>query len=308
VGAMIMAGVIATIRDGPFALVALCIMQMAFQISSGILLFYRREGWLAAIMLPAVMAGIGYIVVGDSWVGLLTICIGFACIVATVAGALRLTLTRGPNGNAAEPPLRLLVHTNLPALLPSVIYATLSAVFLLQAEGRYVLDRTDIAVAGAGLVIGMGILEYRAHTFEDQTRAAIHEVRYPSDFTRRGRWLLAKGVLICLAALSSLSALPLTFLYLTDDLSAASVAMGAAHVIIGGAYFVAFLLGNQAKVVQLCVAQAAALAVHPLGRFFLPAGQSALADVLLFAAAALLFLLILIALMSRGLRDVRQYS
>lgn len=307
VAATVTAGVIAMVMSAPVELVALCVMQMAFQIASGILLLYRREGWLGAIMLPAVVAGFAYIVIGDSRVGLLTICVGVACIAATVAGAFKLSLSRGKD-SVPEPPLRSLVRVNVRALLPSFVYAGLTAVFLLQAEGRYVLDRADIAVAGAGLVLGMGILEYRAHTFEDQTRAAIHQVRYPADFTRRGRWLLAKGALICLAALSALSALPLAFLYATDRLTDASVAMAAAHVIVGGAYFVAFLLANQAKMVHLCVAQAVALAVHPGGRFFLPAAHSALADVMLFAAAALLFFLILIALMSHGLRDVRQYS
>lgn len=307
-GVAMLAGVLTGLRDGPVELIVLCVMQVTFQVSSGILLFYRCEGWLGLIMMPAVMAGVAYIVIGDSVIGLLTLCVGFACIMACLAGALRLTLTRGPDGAAADPPLRLFARANLRAVLPWVLYSTLSAVFLLQAEARYVLDRTDIAVAGAGLVIGMGILEYRAHAFEDEARAAIRQVHYPSDFTRHGRWLLAKGLLICLGWLSVLSMLPLAFLLGKNDLTPASVAMGAAHVIIGGAYFVAFLLGNQAKVMQLCVAQAAALAVHPLGRFFLPTGDSALADVLLFATAALLFLLILIVLMSRDLRDVRQYS
>ncbi|MEW9553886.1 hypothetical protein [Nonomuraea sp. NPDC050783] len=306
-GAAVTGGVIAIARNGPALLIALCVMQMAFQVSSGILLFYRREGWLAVIMLPAVAAGLAYIIVGDSFVGLVAIWVGFMCIVATVAGAVRLTFMRDEE-IGAEPPLRALVEANARLLIPSLFYATLGALFLLQAEGRYVLDRTDIAVAGAGLVVGMGILEYRAHTFEDETRAAIGQVRYPSDFTRRGRWLLAKGVLICLAALAALSALPLGFLYVTGALTAASVAMAAAHVIVGGAYFVAFLLSNQAKMVHLCGAQAAALAVHPLGRLLLPPGHSALADVLLFAAAASVFLVILVVLMGRGLKDVRQYS
>ncbi|MEV0381984.1 hypothetical protein [Nonomuraea sp. NPDC050643] len=301
--AMVMASVIAIVRSGPVALVALCVMQMAFQIASGILLFYRRETWLGAMMMPAVVAGIAYIAIGESWVGLLAVCIGVVCIAGTVGAALLLTLDQGTD---AEPPLRTLVRPDLRAVFPSLLYATLTAVFLLQAEARYVLDRTDIAVAGAGLVLGMGVLEYRAHTFEDETRAAIREVCYPADFTRRSRWLLAKGVLICLATLSALAALPMAFLYVTRTLSEASLAMAAAHVTVGGAYFLAFLLANQAKVVLLCLAQGAALAVHPLGRLLLP-DDSALADVLLFLGAALLFFFVLLALMSRSLRDVKQY-
>ncbi|SEG73461.1 hypothetical protein SAMN05444920_10483 [Nonomuraea solani] len=311
--AMLMAGVIALVRNGPVALVALCVMQMAFQLASGILLFYRREIWLGVIMMPAVVAGIAYMGIGDSWVGLLAVCVGVVCIAGIVGAALLLTLAAGAHDAhddhdalAAEPPLRTLVRPDVRALLPSLLYATLTAVFLLQAEARYVLDRTDIAVAGAGLVLGMGVLEYRAHTFEDETRAAIREVVYPVDFTRRSRWLLAKGMLICLGTLATLTALPLAFLHFTHTLTEASVAMAAAHVTVGGAYFLAFLLANQAKVVHLCLAQGAALAVHPLGRFVLP-DHSALADVLLFLAAALLFFLVLLTLMSRSLRDVKQY-
>ncbi|SDI66031.1 hypothetical protein [Nonomuraea jiangxiensis] len=307
VAAMCMASVLALVRNGPVALVALCVMQMAFQIASGILLFYRREGWLAAMMLPAVMAGIAYIAIGDSRVGLLAVCVGVVCIAAVVGAALLLTLAAGGDPPAAEPPLRTLVRPDVRALLPSFLYALLTAVFLLQAEARYVLDRTDIAVAGAGLVLGMGVLEYRAHVFEDEARAAIRKVCYPAEFTRHSRRLLAKGVLICLATLSVLAALPLSFLYFTGTLSYESVAMAAAHVAVGGAYFLAFLLANQGKVVLLCLAQGVALAVHPVGRLLLPAGSPALADVLLFLGAASLFFVILLALMSRSLRDVKQY-
>ncbi|MGW5162050.1 hypothetical protein ACWEPN_41830 [Nonomuraea wenchangensis] len=305
-GATAMAGLLALAMGGPLALVALCVTQVAFQIASGMLLFYRRELWLGVIMLPAVIAGIAYIGLADRWVGLLAVCVGVVCVAGVVGAALLLTLAQGEPA-AAEPPLRRLSRSHLRGLLPALAWATLTALFLLQAEARYVLDRSDIAVAGAGLVLGMGLLEYRAHRFDDEARASVRDVCYPADFTRRGRWLVAKGLLTCLAALSVLSALPLVFLHVTGGITAESVTMAVAHVTVGGAYFVAFLLANQGKVIQLCLAQAAALAVHPTGRLLLPGGGSAQADVLLFAAAALLFLLILLVLMSRGLRDVRKY-
>ncbi|WP_336209636.1 hypothetical protein [Nonomuraea sp. LPB2021202275-12-8] len=305
--AVLTATVIATVRNGPVALVALCVMQMAFQIASGILLFYRREGWLAVMMLPAVVAGVAYIAIGDSWVGLLTVCMGVVCIAAIVGAAILLTMAEGRDEPAAEPALRTLIRVDIRGLLPSFLYSTLSAVFLLQAEARYVLDRTDLAIAGAGLVLGMGILEYRAHVFEDQTRAALRELCYPADFTSHTRRLVAKGLLICLGALAALSAVPLAFLWATHALSAASAAMAAAHVTVGGAYFLTFLLANQGKVAHLCVAQGLALAVHPGARLLLPGTQSALADVMLFLGAGLLFLVILLSLMLASLKDVRRY-
>ncbi|MFG1947735.1 hypothetical protein [Nonomuraea sp. NPDC048826] len=299
---------LALAMGAPVALVALCITQIAFQIASGILLFYRREAWLAAMMAPAVLAGIGYIGVADRFVGLLTVCLGVICVAAVVGAAMLLTLAPGADDEpAAEPPLRTLLRANLRGLPPAFLYSLLTALFLLQAEATYVLDRTDIAVAGAGLVLGMGVLEYRAHVFDDDARTAIRRVRYPAEFTSHGRWLLAKGVLGCLVTLAALSALPLAFLHATGRLSDASLAMAAAHVVVGAAYFVAFLLANQGKVRHLCAAQALALAVHPGARPLLPGTPTALADVLLFLLAGLVFFLVLLVLMASSLKDVQRY-
>lgn len=303
--AALTATVICLVRSGPVSLVVLCVMQMAFQIASGILLFYRCAGRLAAMMLPAVAAGLAYIAIGDSRAGLLTVTLGAVCIAAVVAAAVLLTLAEGRD--EPEPPLRTLVRAHLRGLLPAFLYSTLCALFLLQAEARYVLDRSDLAIAGAGLVLGMGVLEYRAHLFEDRARATLREVFYPAQFISSGRRLVAEGLLICVAALAALSAAPLAFLYATRALSAESAVMAAAHVTVGGAYFLTFLLANQGKVAHLCVAQGLALAVHPGARLLLPGAESALADVLLFLCAGLLFLVILLVLMVTGLRDVRRY-
>ncbi|MET8000789.1 hypothetical protein [Nonomuraea glycinis] len=305
--AMLTATVISMVRGGPVSLVALCVMQMAFQIASGILLFYRCEGRLAAMMLPAVAAGLAYVAVGDSRAGLLTVILGAICIAAIVTAAVLLTLAEGQDDPASEPPLRTLVRAHLRGLLPAFLYSTLCALFLLQAEARYVLDRSDLAIAGAGLVLGMGVLEYRAHLFEDRARATLREVFYPAQFISSGRRLVAGGLLACVAALAALSAVPLTYLYATQALSAESAVMAAAHVTVGGAYFLTFLLANQGKVAHLCVAQGLALAVHLGARLLLPGAESALADVLLFLCAGLLFLIILLVLMVTGLRDVRRY-
>ncbi|MEU8244828.1 hypothetical protein [Nonomuraea sp. NPDC048916] len=307
--AVLTASAIAIVRNGPVALVALCVTQMAFQIASGILLFYRREAWLAAMMLPAVAAGVAYLAVGESLAGLVTVCMGVVCVAGLVGAAVLLTLREGAGQDtpAAEPALRTLIRSNIRGLVPSFAFSLLSALFLLQAEGRYVLDRTDIAIAGAGLVFGMGVLEYRAHAFEDETRAVIREVCYPAEFTALSRGLLAKGLLVCLAVLSALATLPLAFLYATDALSHASAVMAVAHVTVGGAYFLSFLLANQGKVPHLCLAQGLALAVHPGARLLLPDPDSTLADVTLFLVAGLVFLAILLVLTVSSLRDVQQY-
>lgn len=307
--AVLTATMIAVGRNGPVSLVALCVTQMAFQIASGILLFYRREAWLAIMMLPAVLAGVGYVAVGEGPAGLVAVCLGVVCVAGLVGAAILLTLREGVTADTppSEPRLRTLLRANIGGLLPAFVFSLLSAFFLLQAEGRYVLDRADLAIAGAGLVFGMGVLEYRAHRFHDEARTLIREVCYPAEFTELTRGLLAKGLLICLSVLSALAMMPIAFLYATDALSYATVVMAAAHVTVGGAYFVAFLLANQGKVAHLCLAQGLALAVHPGGRWLLPDPHSALADVTLFLTAGLVFFTVLLVLMVRSLRDVQRY-
>ncbi|MFI0423430.1 hypothetical protein [Spongiactinospora sp. 9N601] len=300
---VLMSATLALYRNAPAALVALGATQMAFQLSSGILLLYRREKRLAVLMLPAAAAGVVYIGVGEPEAALFAVCLGVACVAAITGAAVRLTLRT----TKKEPALRTLLRADLRGLLPSFVYSLLSATFLLQAEAPYVLDRIDIAVAGAGLVLGMGVLEYRAHAFEDEARALIRRVRYPAEFIRRAAVALARGVVLCLLALSVLAVLPLAFLHATGALSHESVVMAAAHVTVGGAYFLGFLLANQGKVVLLCVAQGMALAVHPGTSLLLPAAHVPLADVGLFLGAAALFLLLLLVLAASGLRDVHRF-
>ena len=55
--------VVALLGGGGLGLVALCVGQMAYQLASMLLVFYRREGLLALAMAPAVAAGCCYVAV-----------------------------------------------------------------------------------------------------------------------------------------------------------------------------------------------------------------------------------------------------
>lgn len=293
----------ALLGEGPPRLVVLCLVQMAFQISSGILLFYRREVLLALLMAPAVVAGVCYLVAGDRTAGLVAVTVGVLSVGAVGGCAVLLTLRE----SGAACTVRALLRDDRAATAAAALYTLLTAAFLLQGEARYVVHRPDLAIAGAGLVLGMGVLEYRAHRFEDEARGLVSQVCYPAEFTSYGHRLLLRNLLACLAALAALTLLPLVFLQVTGSLTLASVIMSVAHAILGVAYFVAFLLANQGRLLALCLAQGAALLVHPGARFLLQEPVRALADVLLFLAACLLFLSIVLVLMAHTLKDVWLY-
>ncbi|MGV9309224.1 MULTISPECIES: hypothetical protein [unclassified Nonomuraea] len=288
---VVLAGGTATLWDGPAAIVLVAVAQLTFQIGSGILLFHRREGLLAVLMLPATGAGVLYVAVGHPPVALMAVALGAVSIGAVACAAVLLTRPSRADGRP-----RLDGELGVAAL-----YSGLTAAFLLQAEAAYVVARPDLAITGAGLVLGMGVLEWRAHRFEWAVRRVIRQVCYPAEFTAQGHRLLARGLGGCLAALAVLTAVPVAF----TQVSPPVVVMAAAHVLLGGAYFVAFLLANQGRLTELCLAQGAALLLHPGLGLLLPG--NVLADVLLFLAACLLFLSALLALMSRGLGDVWHY-
>ncbi|GAA4060993.1 hypothetical protein [Nonomuraea soli] len=275
--------------QGPPALLALCVVQITFQLCSGMLLIHHQEALLAVLMGPGVVAGVTYLVIGTPFAAIVAVVVGTLCIAGVTGAAL--VLTSRQRAPLAVPR----------GLLLGLVHSLLTALFLLQAEARYVVGRPDIAIAGAGLVLGMGVLEFRAHCFETDVRSVIRQVCYPAEFTRHGHRLLLAGLGICLAVLTVLSAPPLLLVSITAE----GAVMALAHVVLGGAYFLAFLLANQGRVVELCLAQGAALLIHPGLRLVAPV--PVLSDTLLFLAACLLFLCLLLVLMAARLRDVWAY-
>ncbi|MBO3750460.1 hypothetical protein J5X84_30645 [Streptosporangiaceae bacterium NEAU-GS5] len=303
-GALVSIGALSYWQGGGPGLVVLCGTQMAFQMSAAVLLFYRGEGWLGALMAPAVVAGVAYLLIGEMPVALVAVELGIGSVAVITACAVTLTY-RVPADPARRP---LLTRSELPRQLPSLGYSVLSAFFLLQAEATYVLGRTDIAIAGVPLVLGMGVVEYRTHRFEDQARDLLRRIRYPRQFTGRTRRMLLRGLAICLLSLALPAAGLLALLHTAGPVAPEVVVMASAHVVIGGGYFLAFVLANQGKTALLCVAQCVALAIHP-GLWLLPPGpRTPILDVTVFLAAGVSFLLILLGFAMASLRHVQQYG
>ena len=294
-----------------YGLLALAVGQMVYQMASTILVFYRREGWLFVAMLPAVVAGLGYIALATPAVRVATgadasaadavvpwaIGIGIASVLVTFGLALGQTRGRGVPG---ETRMRDGLRGELRMLLPVVVYTALSAAYLLAAQAPYILSRADVAFAVLPLIVGMGVVEWRARRFGEQARALLHRVRYPAQFVPRVWLLLVGGLLTCVVVVAVLAAGLLYALRAADRLSPASIVMALACVTLAGAYYLGFLLANLGRYGWLCASLGVCLAGHSAGTLAAPGLLTALPDTTLFLACnVLLVVLFLIALSGR---------
>src|SRR4051812_21129649 len=316
VTAAVSAGLVAATGTG-YGLVALAAGQMAYQLASSVLVFYRREGWLFAAMLPAA-AGVWYWLADAAVPGsvfgfaadevpvgqLRLLAIGVCAASVAVLYGLALWQTTGRSGVAAEPTLRDGLRGELGTFPLVLLYTALSAGYLLHAQARYVQTRVDIAVAIVPLMLGMGVVEWRAQRFVDQARLLLRRVRYPREFAPRIRLLLVAGFLTCVAATGLLAAGLLVLLRDTGVLSPAGVLMAATSVLLGGAYFLGFLLANMDRYRWLCGALGLCLALHVAARFF---AVTPLADTLALLASAVLLVLLHLYALSGRLGEVRYH-
>jgi hypothetical protein len=294
-----------------YGLLALAVGQMTYQMASTILVFYRREGWLFVAMLPAVVAGLGYIVLAAPALRVVSgadasaaeafapwaIGIGIGSVLVTFG--LALGQTRG-RSVAGETRMRDGLRGELHILLPVVVYTALSAAYLLAAQAPYILSRSDVAFAVLPLILGMGVVEWRARRFGEQARTLLHRVRYPAQFVPRVWLLLVGGFLTCVVLVAVLAAGLLYALRAAHRLSPASIVMALACVTLAGAYYLGFLLANMGRYGWLCASLGLCLAGHAAGTLAASGLLSALADTTLFLVSnVLLVVLFFIALSGR---------
>ncbi len=312
--------VVATAHAG-YGLVALAVGQMAYQMASTILVFYRREGWLFASMLPAVVVGLGYTV----WTGpaardarivaggyALTraafvpwaVAVGAASVLVTLGLALGQTTRRTIAG---ETRLRDGLRGELRVLTPVAVYTALSAAYLLGAQAPYILNRLDIAVAVLPLIVGMGVVEWRARRFGEQARALLHRVQYPSQFVPRVWLLLAGGFLTCVGPVAVLTAGLLYALRVSHRLSPATVLMATACVGLAGAYFLGFLLANMGRYGWLCWSLGLCVAGRVAATLVAPRAVSPLADTAFFLASTVVLVVSFVIALSGRLGEARYH-
>ena len=259
-GAAAGAGLAGLAGGGP-ALIAMIACLVAYQLTSTVLVFYRRELWLALAMTPAFLTGSAYLLLGPE---LRPWSVGAAAggVLVAFLVAVLLAVRRGRAAPQPEPPLRAALRAEVPALLGVSAYGLCSALLLLHAGAPYLLGRLDIAIAAAPLILTMGVVEWRAERFRPLAVALVRRAERTEEFVR-GVWLLlAREATFCLLAPAVPAAALLAGLAYLGLLSPAGIVMTAAYVALGGAYLVAFLLAGRDRFGWLCASILAAITVH----------------------------------------------
>jgi hypothetical protein len=159
-------------------------------------------------------------------------------------------------------------------------------------------------VSALPVIVGMGVVEWRARRFGVDARDLLRRVTEPRAFVRRV-WLLVLGGLgICVISVAALAAVLLTALAATDRLSTAGVVAAGAGVLLAGAYFLGFLLANLSRFGSLCAALAVCLS------FYLVAETTVvgpLVDATALAAATVLLNLLYFVALARCVGDARRH-
>jgi hypothetical protein len=292
--------VVAT-TDAGYDLTALAVTLMAYQMASTLLVFYRCELWLFAAMAPAVVAGVGYLTGGAPF---LSLAVGVGLGSVALSYGMALAKTRGRR-QQPEPRLRDGLRGELGKLPLVVAYAAMSAAYLLHAQARHMLDGFDVPMAGVPLILGMGVVEWRAKRFVEQARTLLARVRYPRQFVTRIWALLAANLAACLGTVTLLGTALLIGLHAAHRLSPAGVAMTAASVVLAGAYFLAFLLAGMGRYGWLCGSLAGCLAIHVAVVSALQPELSRLADTTVFLGSSLLLLLLFLTALTGRLGQAR---
>ena len=307
-------GVVAVTGDG-YAVVGLAVGQMAYQMASTLLMFYRRELWLLPVMAPAVLTGVGYLIAGRVMlpiaigVGVASVVLAFGLAIAETVTAESAATDPAAPGAApgAEPAPYLALGADLPVLPWVTAYSALSAAYLLHAQTPYLLGRLDIAVAAAPLIVGMGVVEWRARRFGELARGLPAQVRLPQEFGSRIWRLLLAGVGTCVASVALLAVPLLLAVAWLRSVSPAGVVMAGAYALLAGAYFLGFLLAERARYGWLCGALAVATAVHLVARQFVAGPSGPLVDATWYLGSAALLQVLFIVGLAPVLGQVWRY-
>ena len=236
------AALLAATGPGGAGMVAFAVAQMSFQLMSGLLVFYGHELRVAVTMLPATVMGI--VLLSSHYARALIV----PALAAGGLSVLFLAVTAWVTSMRApvrpESPDKVAARSMITGVAPSVVYAALCAAFLLLTDSRFLVGELDLAIAALPLMLGMGMLEWRAYRFTAKVSRLWGRVAVCEEFGREAWWLLLRELGNCLAVLGALGALLLFVLRETGTLSSRGAMLIDAHVLLGGAFFLGFVLAR----------------------------------------------------------------
>jgi hypothetical protein len=289
----------------PMGVIALVVAQVGFQLAVGVLVFRRLEVVVFATLLPTVVLGALHLGHGGpseldaAVVGTAITSVALALVAAYVA------LWRLPDRvDSDRPPA---VAREVLAALPVVLYASLSAAYLLFVDVRFVTAPPDLAIGAAPLVLAMGAVEWRARRFQETGVGLLRKIHYPWQF-RFPIWAaFARGVGMSLLIPALLAIALLVGLARADLLTERGVLVAGAHVVLAGAYFAGFVLINHGRLpwvlgVLGTVFAGLFAAVTTVGPRLAPYGE-----VPIFLASNAVLLALLLVVVSTRLSTIRLY-
>jgi hypothetical protein len=253
---------LAATGPGGAGLVAFVVGQICFQLMSGVLVFHGRELRLALAMLPASVTGI---------VLLLSHYAQALVVLGLVAGGLSILIlavtawvTSLRAASQADSPGKIPWSRVVAGTAPSVAYAALCATFLLLTDSRFLTGEVDLAIAALPLILGMGMLEWRAHRFHARLGKLWSQAAMSGEFSHSTWRLLIQELANCLAVLGALATILLLILRETGSLSARGAMLIDAHVLLGGAFFLGFILARYQQFGRLLVIMTLVVAANVL--------------------------------------------
>ncbi|QFZ20226.1 hypothetical protein [Saccharothrix syringae] len=275
----------------------------AFQAAAGALLLHRAEGRLLLAALPAGVAGLVHL--GSGYADALVVPVllaGAATAVLALHGAWRTCRAAGPVGPGRVPPLGVLAR----GALPGAAHAAAGAALLLHTDARHVLGPLDLAIAVAPLALGMGVVEWRANRLFDRAGRLLRTTGRPERF-RAAVWrLLLREYATCLLALGSVALVLMLVLRWSGALTAPGALLVDGHVVLGGAYFLGFVLVRTGGAALAPLLTSGVLLID-VAVVAVVGDAVPDVDVPVFLACGALLSLLLLAALHRSVGQVRHY-
>ncbi|MFB9235779.1 hypothetical protein ACFFWC_09510 [Plantactinospora siamensis] len=287
---------------GGLPLAVMVVLQLTYQLASTLLMFYRREAWLALVMCPTAVTGVVYLMFHGAAQRRWAVATAALCVLAAFAAALLAARAAAPTGAPSAPagaPSAPAGDPSAPAAGPAaraggpaaragepavgepaaapvaenpwwpeaaalcgVAGYGLCSAALLFHAEAPYLDRLNLAVAVVPLILSMGFVEWRSSRFWPDMVALTRRALRPRGFVS-GIWrAIGRESAACMAVPAVLGAALLALLHRAGELTAAAAAMTAAHAALAGAYYLAFLLVGRGRYGWLCLSIGFVVALH----------------------------------------------
>lgn len=240
-------------------IVAGLVFSMAtFQMATAHEFFHGRRPLVPLVMAPAVVLGVLHLASGQR-AGLRILVTGtlFACCLILIGSALSLGVRDVRRGRARPDSPE---HVGSPAIwsvarhLQVCVLTVVSAAFLLGTQLSFLRTTPDLGVTMAGLLVAMGVVEWRALALADGARRLLDASTDIAAFHRSlARRVL--GELLVTVAVASLGSIIVAWIVIrTIGLTRAGVLALVAASLLAGVYLLTFMLTNAGRVTTLILA------------------------------------------------------